>query len=179
MYLFLIMHEVIVTDKATQIAAIETALVALRRAQRRRALAGLSRRRSEPAGVPAGLPDAVFELLDVLGAAAERGESLTATDVATQLDVDQPRASRLAGLALQAALIRREADQRDGRRSLLVLTADGQDVIARIHDFRRRTIAEATNDWSDDDRAALARLLPRFVDDFGDVTTSDPKGRRP
>jgi DNA-binding MarR family transcriptional regulator len=92
------------------------------------------------------------------------------TDVATQLDVDQPRASRLAGLALNAALIRREADQRDGRRSLLVLTADGNDALDRIHGFRRRIIAEATTSWSDADRAALARLLPRFVQDFGALT---------
>jgi DNA-binding MarR family transcriptional regulator len=158
------------TDKASQIAAIEAALVALRRAQRRRALADLSRRRGERTGAHAELPEAVFELLDALAAAAQRGQSLTITDAATELDVDQPRASRLAGLALQAALIRRAADQRDGRRSLLILTAEGQDLLARIHDFRRRTVAEVTDDWSDDDRAALARLLPRFVEDFTTLT---------
>lgn len=173
MYLYSSMHEVIVTDKATQVAAIEAALVALRRAQRRRALAGMSRRRSQPSGVPAALPDAVFELLDVLATATEHGESLTVTDVAAQLDVDQPRASRLAASALEATLIRREADQRDGRRSLLRLTADGEEVLNRIHDFRRDAVAEATNGWSDDDRAALARLLPRFVDDFAALTTTD------
>ncbi|MDM4718210.1 MarR family winged helix-turn-helix transcriptional regulator [Micromonospora sp. WMMA1363] len=173
-----IMHEVIVTDKATQIAAIEAALVALRRAQRRRALAGLSRRRGGRADDLTNLPDAVFEFLDVLAAATERGDNLTVTDVATQLDVDQPRASRLAGLALRAALIRRAADQRDGRRSLLVLTAGGEDVIARIHDFRRRVVAEVTNDWSDDDRAALAHLLPRFVAGFGALTRLDRSASR-
>src|SRR4051794_10547415 len=119
------MHGVTVTDKAARIADIEAALVALRRAQKRRALARRSQRSGDRAGSHAGLPDAVFELLDVLAAAAERGVSLTVTEVAAQLDVDQPRASRLASLALEAALIRRAADQRDGRRSLLVLTADG------------------------------------------------------
>lgn len=173
MYLLNSMHEVIVRDKATQVAAIETALVTLRRAQRRRALAGMARRRDQPTGATAALPDAVFELLDVLAAAAEHGESLTVTDVAARLDVDQPRASRLAATALAAALIRREADQRDGRRSLLRLTTDGEDVLNRIHDFRKRAIAEATKGWSDDDRAALARLLPRFVDDFEALTTAD------
>ncbi|HEX6498770.1 MAG TPA: MarR family winged helix-turn-helix transcriptional regulator [Micromonosporaceae bacterium] len=159
--------------KGAEIAAIEAALVALRRAQRRRALAGLSRRRGQRAGTPAGLPDAVFELLDVLAAATERGESLTVTDIAAQLDVDQPRASRLAALAWEARLIRREADQRDGRRSLLRLTPDGEDALNRIHEFRRNAITEATKGWSDEDRAALARLLPRFVDDFGALTTPD------
>jgi DNA-binding MarR family transcriptional regulator len=159
-----------IDDREAQIIAIETGVVALRRAQRRRGLARLARRAGERPGGHAALPDAVFEFLDVLAAAAERGESMTVTDVATQLDVDQPRASRLAGLALSAALIRREADQRDGRRSLLALTADGNDALDRIHGFRRRIIAEATTSWSDADRAALARLLPRFVQDFGALT---------
>jgi DNA-binding MarR family transcriptional regulator len=92
--------------------------------------------------------------------------------------VDQPRASRLAGLALEAGLVRREADQRDGRRSLLVLTADGEDALARIHDFRRRVIAEAIQDWSDKDRAALARLLPRLIQDLAELTaTTAHEGR--
>jgi DNA-binding MarR family transcriptional regulator len=159
-----------IDDREAQIIAIETGVVALRRAQRRRGLARLARRTGQRPGGHAALPDAVFEFLEVLAAAAERGESMTVTDVATQLDVDQPRASRLAGLALSAALIRREADQRDGRRSLLALTADGNDALDRIHGFRRRIIAEATTSWSDADRAALARLLPRFVQDFGALT---------
>jgi DNA-binding MarR family transcriptional regulator len=159
-----------VGTRDAQIIAIETAMVALRRAQRRRDLARLARRTGDGPAGHAALPDAVFELLDVLAAAAERGESLTVTDVASQLDVDQPRASRLAGLALDAGLIRREADQRDGRRSLLELTADGTGALEGIHDFRRRVIARATTGWSDADRAALARLLPRFVDDFGALT---------
>jgi DNA-binding MarR family transcriptional regulator len=149
-----------------QIIAIETAVIALRRAQRRRDLARLARRTGEGPAGHAALPDAVFELLDVLAAAAESGASLTVTDVATQLDVDQPRASRLAGLALEAGLIRREADQRDGRRSPLALTADGNDALDRIHDFRRRVIAQATTGWSEADRAALGRLLLRFVGGF-------------
>lgn len=161
------------TDKTADIAAIEAAVVALRRAQKRRALARLSRRSGERVGAHADLPDAVYELLDALAAAAERGERLTVTELAAQLDVDQPRASRLARQALDAGLIRREADQGDGRRSLLVLTSGGRDVLDRIHTFRRRMIAEATRDWSDADRAALARLLPRFVRDFGTLTGAD------
>ena len=156
--------------RSAQVAAIETAVVALRRAQRRRALARLSRRAGERTGGHVALPDAVYELLDVLATA---GENLTVTEVASHLDVDQPRASRLAALALDATLIRREADQRDGRRSLLALTAEGEDVIAGIHDFRRRAIDQATDGWSDADRMALARLLPRFVQDFAALTGAD------
>lgn len=173
------------SDKGDDIAAIEGAVVALRRAQRRRALARLARRRREYDD-RAGLPDAVFELLDAVAAAAEHGERLTVTELAAQLDVDQPRASRLAGLALNAGLVERAADQRDGRRSLLLLTAGGEQTLDRIHEFRRQTIAEATSGWTDADRAALARLLPRLVADVGALTAADdnrawatPRGHPP
>jgi DNA-binding MarR family transcriptional regulator len=171
------MHGGAVADKSTeaaQVAAIEAAVVALRRAQKRRALARLAQRSGERTGGQGALPDGVFELLDALAAGAERGETLTVTEVAAVLDVDQPRGSRLATMALDAGLIRRAADQRDGRRSLLVLTEGGSRVLAQIRDFRRRAIADATSDWSPADRAALARLLPRFVRDFAALTERRP-----
>ncbi|MEV6230756.1 MarR family winged helix-turn-helix transcriptional regulator [Saccharopolyspora shandongensis] len=147
-------------------ADIEAAVVALRRAYKRRALARLSERRGVRTGHHAELPDAVFELLDAVESAEDRGGALTVTDAAAVLGVDQPRSSRLAAQALNAGLLRREADQHDGRRSLLALTGEGREVLAKIRDFRRRVIAEATADWAGEDRAALARLLTRFVRDF-------------
>ncbi|WP_424527841.1 MarR family winged helix-turn-helix transcriptional regulator [Sphaerisporangium viridialbum] len=151
-------------------ADIETAVVALRRAHKRRTLARLSERRGERTGRHAELPDAVFELLDVVESATGRGDTLTVTDAAAVLGVDQPRSSRLAAQALHAGLLRREADQHDGRRSLLALTQEGCNVLAEIRDFRRRVIAEATAGWGTEDRAALARLLTRFVQDFDSVS---------
>ncbi|MEV5543845.1 MarR family winged helix-turn-helix transcriptional regulator [Saccharopolyspora shandongensis] len=147
-------------------ADIEAAVVALRRTYKRRTLARLSERRGERTGHHAELPDAVFELLDAVESAEYRGGALTVTDAAAVLGVDQPRSSRLAAQALNAGLLRREADQHDGRRSLLALTGEGREVLAKIRDFRRRVIAEATADWAGEDRAALARLLTRFVQDF-------------
>ncbi|MFI1046549.1 MarR family winged helix-turn-helix transcriptional regulator [Streptomyces griseoruber] len=155
-------------DKET--AAIERAVVALRRAQRRRNLARLSERRGERRGEHAALPDGVFDLLDAVESATERGEPLTVTEAAAALAVDQPRASRLAAQALEAGLLRREADQRDGRRSLLTLTADGRTALARLHDFRHRVVTETVADWPAEDREALARLLTRFVRDFTHLT---------
>ncbi|GAA0939269.1 MarR family winged helix-turn-helix transcriptional regulator [Nonomuraea longicatena] len=154
----------------SDVAEIEAAVVGIRRSQRRRTLARLSGRRGEPAGQRAGLPDAVYELLDVIEAAEANGDALTVTDAAAVLDVDQPRSSRLAGQALQAGLLRREADQFDGRRSLLALTADGRAALTRIRDFRRSVIAEATAEWPEEDLAAFARLLNRFVRDFAQHT---------
>lgn len=156
----------------TDVAAIEAAVVALRRSQQRRALARLAERHGERAGRHAGLPDAVYELLDAVESATAQGSTLTVTEAAAVLAVDQPRSSRLATQALEAGLLRREADQHDGRRSLLVLTPEGRDVLARIRDFRRRIIADVTAGWSTADRAALADLMTRFVRDFAAFTPS-------
>lgn len=150
-------------DGKRDVADIESAVVALRRSRQRRALARLAERRGERTGPHAGLPDTVFELLDAVAAAAT---APTVTEAAAVLGVDQPRASRLAAQAVHAGLLRRESDQYDGRRSLLVLTAEGRDVLAGIEDFRRRIVAEATAAWSPEDRATLARLITRFAADF-------------
>lgn len=153
------------------VVAIEAAVVSLRRAQKRRSMAGLSARRGRGDGPYAGLPDAVFELLDAAQSAQDHERPLTVTDAAALLGVDQPRASRLATQALEAGLLRREADQSDGRRSLLVPTDEGREVLAAISDFRQSVIAEATADWTAADRADLARLLTRFVDSVAQVTS--------
>jgi DNA-binding MarR family transcriptional regulator len=153
--------------RSKTVSAIEVAVVALRRSARRQALAGLSRRRGERAGPAGSLPDAVFELLD---AVAEH-QPLTPTQAAALLGVDQPRASRLAAQALQAGLVRREADQADGRRSPLSLTSDGQRVIDHIRAFRQRVIENATAGWSEQDLATLAELLTRFIADMGAETS--------
>lgn len=149
---------------------VELALTGLRRAQKRRALARLSEQRGERTGPYAALPDAVFELLDVIEAART---APTITEAAAELAVDQPRASRLAAQALDAGLLRREADQSDGRRSLLVLTHEGARVLEAIRSFRRRVVAEATAGWTTRDRDMLARLLTRFAQDYAQVTTTE------
>jgi len=166
-----------VETAAIETAAIETAVVALRRAHRQRTLARLSERRGERAGRHAELPDAVFELLDAVESATAQGAPLTVTEAATALGVDQPRASRLAAQSLRAGLLRREADQRDGRRSLLALTDEGHTVLARIRDFRHRVIAEVMSDWPAEDRETLARLLTRFVRDYGALGGSGRSGQ--
>jgi DNA-binding MarR family transcriptional regulator len=157
------------------VVAIERAMVAIRRSQTRRALAHLSTRRGGRTGRHAKLPDAVFELLDAVDAATGgRGGAPTVTEAATAMGIDQPRASRLATRALDAGLLRRAADQTDGRRSPLVLTPSGHEALDQIHAFRQQVIADATDGWDTTDRAVLARLLTRFVDDITAITDPPP-----
>ncbi|WP_336216389.1 MarR family winged helix-turn-helix transcriptional regulator [Nonomuraea sp. LPB2021202275-12-8] len=131
------------------IAEIERAMVAIRRRQSRRALARLSERAA---------PE-----LDVLDVIESAGGPVTVSDVARALAVDQPRASRLVAVAVEAGLARREADQADGRRALLVMTDAGRAAVAEMHRGRQASFAAATAGWSAEERAEFARLLTRFV----------------
>ncbi|MFI7640972.1 MarR family winged helix-turn-helix transcriptional regulator [Nonomuraea sp. NPDC049400] len=133
-----------------EIAAIEQAMIAIRRRQSRRALAKTQ-----------GAPGPEFDVLDVLESAAE---PVTVSTVAQALSVDQPRASRLVAAAVTAGLIRREADQADGRRAWLVLTEAGRAALEQAHRGRQAAFAAAMEGWSGEERAEFARLLTRFVE---------------
>jgi DNA-binding MarR family transcriptional regulator len=145
-------------SKDIDLQQIEAALVALRRRQTRRVLAaqaGWSR-------------TALVDVLDVLEAAETDHVPATVVSVAEALHVDQPRASKLVTAAVDAGLVRREADQSDGRRSLLVRTPAGCAQSQDVHASRRQAFARAMVDWSDADRAIFARLLWRFLRGLGE-----------
>ncbi len=124
-------------------------MVAIRRRQTRRALA-----KDDVLARPS------FDVLDAIEGAPEP----TVSAIATALAVDQPRASKLVAAAVAEGLVRRVADQADGRRSLLVLTEYGQDLLARAHRRRRESFDAAMSGWTATERTEFARLLHRFVE---------------
>ncbi|AFU04018.1 MarR family winged helix-turn-helix transcriptional regulator [Nocardia brasiliensis] len=130
-------------------AAVAAAMVRIRRRQTRGAL-----------GRDSPIPVAVFRALDAVAA----DPCPTVTTLAAALGVDQPRASRLVAQAVSLGLLERTADQRDGRRSVLRLTTDGDRAIAVADAGRRSAMAAAMADWTAAERAEFARLLRRFVD---------------
>jgi DNA-binding MarR family transcriptional regulator len=134
-------------------AAVERAMVAIRRRQTRRALAGNST-----------IDVVVLGVLDAVEANDEAGRPSTVGSLAAALGVDQPRASRLVARAIESGLLERRADQRDGRRSLLALTPAGRDKLDAVHRSRQAVFAEAMADWSVAEREQLAALLTRFLD---------------
>src|SRR5687767_15683578 len=99
-------------DTDGNLAAVEAAMVAIRRSQSRRALAR--------SGEDGGLEPAVFDVLDAVEAAEEAGSTATVSTEAVALDAAQPRASKLVATAVDAGLLRRVADQTAGRRGLPV-----------------------------------------------------------
>ncbi|MFF0494143.1 MarR family winged helix-turn-helix transcriptional regulator [Nocardia sp. NPDC003482] len=136
------------------VAAIERAMVAIRRSQSRRNLSRLHESSVDPT------------LFLVLDAVESHDDAATVTDIAQALSVDQPRASRLVARAVSEGLLRREADQSDARRVLLRLTPVARRALEQGHRVRREVFARSIAGWSSSERVQFARLLTRFVGDF-------------
>ncbi len=137
-------------------AAIERAMVTMRRSWTRRSL----QRRTAGVG---GVEAAAFQVLDAIEGATGSGGVMTVNGVADALGVDQPRASRLVAGVVEAGLVRRGADPGDGRRSVLTLTGRGARVLAEGHRTRRAAVEAALAGWSGKDRETFARLLQAYV----------------
>src|SRR5215471_9387306 len=148
---------------------VEQAMVAIRRRQSRRSLA---RRAEYEHGL--AVSAAVTEVLDIVEANNDSGQQTTVTGLGRHLGLDQPRASKLAGQAIAAGLLRRVADQHDGRRSLLELTAGGRAYLDRVHQYRRSQFARAMSGWTDQERETFAGLLTRFMTALGQPDTGPP-----
>jgi DNA-binding MarR family transcriptional regulator len=133
-------------------------MVRIRRRQQRRTLAG---RALGEDGARARA--ALTEVLDVVEEDAAGGSPTTITELGRRLGVDQPRASKLVNLAVEAGLLRRGHDPADGRRSVLELTGPGRAHLEQVHQFRRSVFAVAMGDWTPDERTVFATLLTRFV----------------
>lgn len=140
-----------VMEDIEPVAAVERAMVEIRRRQSRRALHRLGGETLDPA---------LFGVID----AVEESPGATVTSLADRLGVDQPRASRLVARAVDAGLLRRIADPADGRRSTLELTELGVEQAEQVHRFRREMFGTAMRDWPEHDRQEFARLLTTFVD---------------
>lgn len=145
------------------VAAIERALVQLRRSQTRRAL-GRPTLESVADRLGLQIDHGIAGVIDAVEEPPPAGMDVTVGLVAERLGLDASRASRLVGSAVAAGLVRREASQEDGRRIHLTLTDLGQRVAEIQQDVRKDHIVARIEGWSADDRRAFAELFTRFVD---------------
>jgi DNA-binding MarR family transcriptional regulator len=86
------------------------------------------------------------------------------SDLAADLGLDVSTVSRQVGRLADRDLVRRAADPDDARAGLLALTPEGRDLLRRVRRGRHAWLADAIDDWSDDDRDRLASLLDRLAD---------------
>lgn len=98
----------------------------------------------------------------MLSVLAER-PGLGVTELAEATGVDQPRASRLVQDATDAGLISRTPDPRDGRRSVVELSAAGRDHLDRVVRERRETVQAGLTGFSASETETFADLIERYV----------------
>lgn len=134
---------------------IERALVRIRRDQQARRL----QRRTDEGGAAGDA--ARHRYLDALEGAEE---GLAISQVAEAIGVDRPRASRLTGELLADGLVERGTAPGDSRYARIRLTPQGRALVDGAHRTRRRAVAEALADFTDEEADTLAALLERFVD---------------
>lgn len=102
-----------------------------------------------------------LRLLEALAAASG---PLSVSEIGDAVGVDQPRASRLVQQAADMGLVRREADPDDARRTRVALTDNGRAIVQGFRGERRSAIDSALGDFTDEERAELARLLTKLAD---------------
>ena len=85
---------------------------------------------------------------------------------------DPSTVSRHVATLVEQGLVRREADETDGRASRLVVTDAGHAALDELRRERESRLERATADWSEDDLATLTTLFDRLL---ADLTTALPQ----
>ncbi|MFD7553033.1 MULTISPECIES: MarR family winged helix-turn-helix transcriptional regulator [unclassified Streptomyces] len=104
-------------------------------------------------------------VLEAGAAEGEGGEAreVTVGGVAAHLGADPSVASRMVSDCISAGYLIRAASQRDGRRTVLHLSPEGEELMARFRRHQRAAYDYITADWSERDRLDLARLMLKYV----------------
>ena len=111
-----------------------------------------------------------FSTVRVLRAVERAGpEPPCIGDVADRLQVDPSTASRFVEQQVDAGYLQRERHPDDRRRSQLVLTPAGRDLLEQVNTARRDLLAEVTATWETTDLRRLADLLAQLRHGFDDL----------
>jgi DNA-binding MarR family transcriptional regulator len=99
---------------------------------------------------------------------------LRLSELTRLLGVDMSTASRkVKQLELEGFLVR-EADNKDGRASILTLSDKGTDMLLRLRTARHALFESVFASWPAGDLAALAPLLRRAADDLSTYAIDPP-----
>lgn len=109
----------------------------------------------------------------LLRTVAEAGQ-LRASELAAVYGVDKSSISRQVRRLEDLGLLRRSSDTEDARALLLVLTEEGAGRLEHARRARTARLGGRLADWEPGEVAALAGLLRRFNDAYGDVPV--PRG---
>ena len=115
-------------------------------------------------GDDASVPQHVL-VVDAVDALRRAGGEATIGQVARQLGLDRSGASRMVAAAAEKGYLEQRRAHSDARRSVVALTAAGQDLLDQSHQWQRAKFIELTADWSSSVRATFARYLERLARD--------------
>ncbi|MEU4329995.1 MarR family winged helix-turn-helix transcriptional regulator [Nonomuraea dietziae] len=99
---------------------------------------------------------------------------ITVGSVAEFLAVDPSVASRMVSDNIKAGYLIRAASQQDGRRTVLRLSPQGAELMARFRRHQRSAFEYITADWPEHDRLEFARLMLRYVDSLAALSNRGP-----
>jgi DNA-binding MarR family transcriptional regulator len=88
--------------------------------------------------------------------------------LAELVHADPSTVSRHVTLLVERGLVRRVADDSDGRASRLVVTPAGAAVVEQMRQERDAVLGRVTSEWAPDELAVFTRQLHRFVRGLND-----------
>jgi DNA-binding MarR family transcriptional regulator len=94
----------------------------------------------------------------------EPTQEITVGTLARHMNLDHSRASRIVAELVKRGLLRRGLSQEDARRSLVVLTPNGNACLDRMREIKHETMEQVLSEWSREDLRAFADLFDRFVE---------------
>jgi DNA-binding MarR family transcriptional regulator len=113
----------------------------------------------------AGMGEAVDELTYPVLSGLARTGPCSAADLAPNIGLDRSGVTRRASRLEAAGLVRREPDPSDRRATLLALTDEGERTVEALRQRLAAHIKASLASWPDDEAAAFASHLRRFVID--------------
>ncbi|TNM65781.1 winged helix-turn-helix transcriptional regulator [Aliirhizobium smilacinae] len=121
-------------------------------------------------------PSLEISHLDVLDAMRRIDGEVTVGAIADAMRLDPSRGSRLVTELVTQGILKRDASQMDGRRSILVRTEMGDRLLKEIHATKRRLLASMLDGWTEDELSAFAVLFDKFVSRFENTYSNDKGG---
>jgi DNA-binding MarR family transcriptional regulator len=102
--------------------------------------------------------------LNLVEEAQLAGREMTVGNLADHLMVDPSVASRMASDCITHGYLVRAASQRDGRRTIIRLTDEGNALLDHFRHQHRQAFEYVTRDWPKAERLEFARLLIKYAE---------------
>ena len=94
--------------------------------------------------------------------------------LADLVHADRSTVSRHVTSLVEQGLVRRDADEFDGRASVLVITDAGRAQLDRLRAEREAYLREVTADWTDEELHTFTSLFDRLLDGIAATLPSEP-----